>query len=134
MRCQKDLEAKIKLSYYNEVINPTLEDQKYLSVLTSLKKKINISKIKTNSHEIHSEVGRWEVPKTLWVERICHLCEHVNIEDENQFLLDFPVYTHTRSQFHNICCNTDLLSLLTCQNYSELRTLLTKLFEHRNTI
>ena len=32
----------IKLRYYKEVINPTLEDQKYLSVLISTKKKINI--------------------------------------------------------------------------------------------
>ena len=30
MWCEKDLEAKIKLRYYKEVINPTLEDQKYI--------------------------------------------------------------------------------------------------------
>ena len=36
---EKDLEAKRKLRYYNEVINSTLEDQKYFSVLTSSKKK-----------------------------------------------------------------------------------------------
>ena len=46
MWCEKDLEAKIKLRYCKEVINPTLEDQKYLSLLTSSKKKINIAKIK----------------------------------------------------------------------------------------
>ena len=34
----------------------------------------------------------------------------------------------------NLILNTDLPSLLTCQNYSELTMLLTKLFEHRNTI
>jgi len=76
---EKDLEAKIKLRYYKEIINPTLEDQKYLSVLTSSKKKINIAKIRTNSHELHSEICRWEVLKTPWVERICHLCENINL-------------------------------------------------------
>ena len=35
MWCEKDLEAKRKLRYYKEVINPTLEDQKYLFFLTS---------------------------------------------------------------------------------------------------
>ena len=55
---EKDLEAKRKLRYYKEVIKPTLEDENYLSVLTSSKKKINIAKIKTNSHELHSETGR----------------------------------------------------------------------------
>ena len=54
-------------------------------------------------------------------ERIYHLYENMNIEDEKQFLLECPAYTN-------------LPSLLTCQNYSELRMLLTKLFEHRNTI
>jgi hypothetical protein len=46
------------------VINPNLEDQKYLFVLTSVKKKINIAKIRTNSHELHSETGHWSIPKT----------------------------------------------------------------------
>ena len=46
-----------KLRSYKEVINPTLEDQNYLYVLTSSKKKINIAKIRTNSHELHSETG-----------------------------------------------------------------------------
>ena len=37
--CEKDFEAKRKLRYYKEVINPTLEDQKYLYVLINSKKK-----------------------------------------------------------------------------------------------
>ena len=135
MWCEKDLEAKRKLRYYKEVINPTLEDQKSISVLTSSKKKINLAKIRTNSHDqLHSETSRWTVPKTPSVERICRLYENMNIEDENHFLLECPAYTHIRSQLHNLCCNTDLRIILTCQNYSELGTLLTKLFEDRNTI
>ena len=132
--CEKDLDAKRKLRYYEEVINPNLEDQKYIFVLTSSKKKINITKIRTNSHELHSETSRWAVPKTPWVERMCHLCENMNIEDENHFLLECPMYTHIRCQFHNLYCTIDLPSLLTCQNYSELGTFLSKLFKHMNTI
>jgi len=90
MWCEKHLEVKRKLRYYKEVINPNLEDQKYLSVLTSAKKIINIAKIRTNSHELHSETWHWTIPKTPWTERICHLCETMSIEDENHFLLDCP--------------------------------------------
>ena len=97
MRCEKDLEAKRKVRYYKEFINPTLENQKCLSVLTSSKKKTNIAKIRMNSHELHSEKGHWEIPRTPWVERIRHLYENMNIEDENHFLLEFPAYTHIRS-------------------------------------
>ena len=39
MWCDKELEEKIKLRYCKEVINPNLEDQNYLCVLTSVRKK-----------------------------------------------------------------------------------------------
>jgi hypothetical protein len=39
----------MKIKILSEVINPNLENQKYLYVLTSIKKKINISKIRTKS-------------------------------------------------------------------------------------
>jgi hypothetical protein len=86
--CDKELEHKRKLRYYKEVVNPNLEDQKYLSVLTSVKKRINIAKIRTNSHELHSETGHWTIPKTPWQERICHLCDTKRVEDEKHFLLE----------------------------------------------
>ena len=115
--CVENLAVKRKSRYYKEVINPNLEDQKYLLVVTSSQKKINIAKIITNSHELHSETWRWSIPKTLWVERVCHL---LSVEDKNHFLLKCLAYTHTRSEFHSICYNTNLYNLLTCQNYSEL--------------
>jgi hypothetical protein len=59
MWCDKELEEKRKLRYYKDVINPNLEDQNYLSVLLSVKKKISIVEIITYSHELHSEIGRW---------------------------------------------------------------------------
>ena len=37
--CDKELEEKINLRYYKDLINPNLEDQNYLSVLHSVKKK-----------------------------------------------------------------------------------------------
>jgi hypothetical protein len=62
----KELEEKRKLRYYKDVINHNLEDQNYLSVLTSIKKKTRIYKIRTHSHELHSEIGCWSIPKMSW--------------------------------------------------------------------
>ena len=56
--CEENLTVKRKSRYYKEVINPNLEDQKHLSVVTSALKKINIAKIRTNSHDLHSETRR----------------------------------------------------------------------------
>ena len=57
--CEENLAVKRKLRDYKEVINPNLEYQKYLSVVTSTRKKNYIAKIRTNSHELHSETRRW---------------------------------------------------------------------------
>ena len=62
MWCDKELEEKKKLRYYKDVINPNLEDQNYLSVLPSVKKKKSIAKIRINSHQFHSEIGHCRVP------------------------------------------------------------------------
>jgi hypothetical protein len=122
MWCDKELMDKRKLRYYKEVVNLNLEDQKYLSVLRSSKKKINIAKIRTNSHELHSKTGRWTIHKTPWDEINCHLCDTKRVEDEKHFLLYFPSYSQTISQFKNICHNTDLPSLLSHQNYGSWNT------------
>jgi hypothetical protein len=122
------------MRYYKEVINPSLEDQKYFFVLTSVKKKINIAKIIKNSHEIHSETRHWTISKTSWDGRICHLCDTKRIEDEKHFLLKCLAYTQIRCQFQKIYHNTHLLNLVTHQNSHDLGTLLLMFFEHRNKI
>jgi hypothetical protein len=90
MWCDKELEDERKLRYYKEVVNPNIEDQKYLLVLRSAKNKINIAKIRTNSHELNNETEHWTIPKTSWEERVFHLCETKRVEDEKHFLIDYP--------------------------------------------
>ena len=111
MWCDKELEEKRKLRYYKDVINPNLEDQNYLSIL-SVKKRISIARIRTNFDELHSETGRRSIPKMPWDERVCHLCDTKKVEYENHFLLDCPAYTNIRSHFQNICHTTNLPNLL----------------------
>ena len=84
---EENLVVKRKLRYYKEAINPNIEDQKYLSAITNSQKKINIVNNRTNSHELHTEIGHWSIPKTPWTERVCHLCESMSVDDENHFLL-----------------------------------------------
>jgi hypothetical protein len=67
------IEEKIKLRYYKDVINPNIEDQNYLSAFPSVKKKISIAKIRSNSDELHSETGRWSILKSPWDERVSPL-------------------------------------------------------------
>ena len=98
------------------------------------KEKKSIDKIRTNSHEFHGETGHWSIPKTSWDERVCHLCDTKKVEDEKQFLLDCPTYTHIRSHFQNIDNTTNLPNLLTQQNYCDLGKVLLMFFKHINKI
>lgn len=36
----------------------------------------------TNSHELHSEIGGFSIPKTPWDEGICHLCHSKRVDYE----------------------------------------------------
>lgn len=69
----KEMESKRKLRYYNEVITPTLDNHNYLSVLTNTKKKVNITRIRTNSHELRSETRCWSTPKTPYEDITCNI-------------------------------------------------------------
>jgi len=71
--CNKDMKDKRKLRNYKEVINPDIEYQSYISLIVSLKNKINIAKIRTNSSELHSELWHWKNPKMPWDERMSSL-------------------------------------------------------------
>ena len=126
--CEKNLGVKRKLRYYKKLINSNLGDEKYLSVVTSSRKKINITKVKTNSHKLHNKTGHLFMTKTLWEERVCHLCDSMSIGDDKYFLLECRAYTDIRYEFHSMCYNTNISNLVTCQNYNELRKLLTKFF------
>ena len=87
-----------------------------------------------NSHELHSEIGSWSIIKTPWDERVCHLCDTKKVEDEKNFLLDCPAYTHFRCHFQNICHTTNLPNLPTQKKYGDVVKILLMFFEHRNKI
>jgi len=103
-------------------------------MLTSTKKKMSITRIRTNSHQLRSETGRWSTSKTPSEDRICQICDTKKVEDENQFLLDCMTITHIRSQFPIISHTSNLLDLLSQPNYSDLEMLIPLLFDHRNKI
>ena len=60
----KKVEDKRKLRYYKEVINPTIDNHNYLSMLTITKSKMNIAWIRTKSRELQSDTKQSSTPKT----------------------------------------------------------------------
>ena len=122
------------MRYYKEVINPTLDNQNYLFVLSNNKKKMSIAKVRPNSHELLSETRWGSIPMTPWNDRIYQICDSKKVEDEKHLFLDCPTLTHIRSQFPTIYHTSNLLDLLNQPTYSDLGALISLLFDHRNKI
>ena len=49
---------------------------------------MNIAKIRTNFHELQSEIEWWSIPKTPWNDKIYHICDSKQVEDERHFKYD----------------------------------------------
>jgi len=79
-----------------------------------------IIKLRTNSHELHSEVGRWTIPKEPWDRRICKLCNLNAIEYETHFLLIFSLYKNIRQTCNDICNYNLIYEFLNQGNQNKL--------------
>ena len=66
--------------------------------------KINIAKIRTNSHELNTKNEYWSIPKTSWNERFCHLCDTKRVENEKHSLRVFLNHNF-KYVLHNILPN-----------------------------
>lgn len=128
----EELEGKIKLRYCNEVINPTPANQNYLYILTNAKKRMNITRIRANSHELQSETRSLYIPRIPLDETICLLCDTKRFSYEKNFIFDFLTLNPICSHFHNILPIINLIDLLSQENYNDLRTFLSLIF-HRKT-
>ena len=100
----------------------------------SAKKRMNISRIKTNLHDLRSKTRCSCIPKIPWHKRICLLCKTKIVEYQKYFVLDFMTLTHIYSHLKNIFPMPNLLNLFSQQNYNNLKTVLFLILYHRNTI
>lgn len=89
--CYKQIENKKMLVYNKEAIDPKLKDRTYLSIFASVEKKINIAKIITNSHDLHTEIGRCTRLETSQEARIYKVCDSNKVKNEKHFLFQVRI-------------------------------------------
>ena len=55
------------------MFNPThsYQPKAYIEANIPWRDKILITQLRTNSHQLHCETGRWKRPKEVWEERVC---------------------------------------------------------------
>ena len=58
----------------------------------------DFAKLRTSSHCLEIEVGRYQNPSIPQAERICKLCSSNCVKDEKHFLVECPYYDITRKE------------------------------------
>ena len=66
------------------------------------KAKILIAQLRTNSHQLRCEIGRWKRPKEAWVERVCIFCTTGKVEREKHFILECESFKDNRDRYTNV--------------------------------
>ena len=71
-----------KKKYYVQEFNPTcdLQQKEYIGASIPWRAKIFIAQLRTNSHQLRCETGRWKRPKEAWEERVCTFCTFGAVE------------------------------------------------------
>lgn len=69
-------ELSRKREYYIKHFIPSYDhtQKNYIGAEIKWKAKMLIAQLRTDSHQLRCETGRWTTPKEEWVDRICRFC------------------------------------------------------------
>ena len=120
--------------------NANFEFGDYLDMIIVRKFRYALAKLRTSSHRLEVEMGRWARPERIAFEN--RKCKHCQIlEDDFQFILECPLYSNIRTLYvkryyytrPNMFKLTECLRIVKKQ-IRNLATSLFKAFDVRNRI
>ena len=86
----------------------------YLNSISNVRHRTALTKLRTSSHVLEIERGRYTVPKTAVYDRLCKTC--YQIEDEEHFLINCKIYDPLRRELYSkISTRTNEFTLLNDQ-------------------
>ena len=71
--------------------------EKYLDMVTDKRYRTAITRLRTSSHTLEIELGRYTIPRTPVTDRLCCVCKVM--EDEEHFLVSCEQYAEFRDDF-----------------------------------
>ena len=66
-----------------------------------------MAQLRTSSHWLRYETGRWQASKEEWVDRTCLFCNMGTVEIEQHFIKEFLAYNDIKSSYIEILQNKD---------------------------
>ena len=92
----EELNQSSRAIFYRSIAN--FEFSAYLDIITVRKFRFALAKLRTSSHSLEVEMGRWARPERIAVEN--RKCKHCQIlEDEFHFILECPLYSNIRTLY-----------------------------------
>ena len=135
----EELNQSSRAIFYRSIAN--FEFSAYLDIITVRKFRFALAKLRTSSHRLEVEMGRWARPERVAFEN--RKCKHCQIlEDEFHFILECPLYSNIRTLYvkryfytrPNMFKLTELVSSNSKKQIRNLATFIFKAFEERNRI
>ena len=104
-------------SYIGQIAAPlligTYHVSPYLKEVTSRVQLRHLAQLRTGSHRLRVETGRWERPRLPRQERICLRCESGDVDDEHHLVFDCPAVQELREEHAGLfAASEDLRSFL----------------------
>ena len=88
--------------------------ESYLNSISNVRHRTTLTKLRTSSHVLEIERGRYTVPKTAVYDRLCKTC--YQIEDEEHFLINCKMYEPLRRELYSkVSTSTTEFTLLNDQ-------------------
>ena len=95
------------------------------------KAKIIIAQLKTNSHQLRCETGRWKGPKEAWEERVCIFRTTGKVETEKHFILECETFKDSGDRYANVLMDKSWDDLFNEETVETLEALIIKLNKQR---
>ena len=89
------LQNSSRALFYKEL--SSFDYKQYLDIVSIKKFRIALTKLRSSSHRLEIETGRWARPTIERQNRKCKICSLDVIEDEFHFVLECPNYTQLRT-------------------------------------
>ena len=75
----------------------------YLKEVTSRAQLRRLAQLRTGSHQLRVETGRWERPRVAREQRICQRCLSGEVDDEHHMVFDCPALEEVRVPCWLVC-------------------------------
>ena len=85
------------IRYYNSHKTAFCMEQ-YIDTISDIRYRTALTRLRTSSHTLEIERGRYTVPRTLICDRLCINCN--DVEDEIYFLVHCKLYEESKNIFH----------------------------------